>query len=172
MKKSSTGQAFERELAMVCDHYRRAGEADIEKIDPPTKTITYGGRARTILLANPWLDFSGTWTRQGGRAIHLEVKSTQEPRLAILAEGQSGSGITHRQLQNARRWKLAGAAVAFLWHHEREVRIVTPTMIQLQLATRRSLRWIDAHPVPKGPGFCLYDFLPSLHALTRTTQPT
>lgn len=162
------GQTFERRLELICDDYRRRGLADIRKVDPPTKTFGSGRATRVIHLANPWLDFVGTWTARGGRMLQIEAKSTEEPTLRILKEGASGSGITYNQQTNARRWAHAGAAVAFLWHHHGQVRIVTPAMVQAQLTQRYSLRWVDAHPVPPGLGFCFHDFLAVLAAIHPT----
>lgn len=165
----SPGQSFERRIAMICDAYRKAGLADIRKVDPPTLTTGSRRATKIIHLANPWLDFVGTWTARGGRMIQIEAKSTEEPVLQILKEGRSGSGITYNQQINARRWANAGAAVGFLWHFQGEVRFVTPTMVEAQLTQRYSLRWIDAHRVPAGPGFILHDFLAVFAAIYTPT---
>lgn len=161
------GQSFERRIEMICDHYRSAGIADIRKVDPPTKTFGQGKNRKIVHLANPWLDFVGSWRAQGGRMIQLEAKSTEEPTLAIVKPGGKTSGITYNQQMNARRWADAGAAVAFLWHWRGDVRLVTPTMVEAQLTQRMSLRWIDAHPVPPGPGFIFHDFLAMMASLKR-----
>lgn len=162
---ANPGQSFERRLAMVCDWYRQAGVADINKVDPPTKTFGRGRTTKVIHLANPWLDFLGSWTTRGGRMIQIEAKSTDEPTLRIMKPGGSGGGITYNQQMNARRWENAGAVVAFLWHYRGEVRLVTPTMVEAQLTGRYSLRWVDAHLVPAGHGFLFHDFLGVLSAI-------
>lgn len=161
------GHAFERRIELICDHYRNCGIADIRKVDPPTKTFGSGRATKVVHMANPWLDFTGCWKAQGGRMIQIEAKSTEEPVLRILKAGGGGGGISYNQQMNARRWADAGAAVAFLWHWRGDVRIVTPTMVEAQLTERMSLRWIDAHPVPAGTGFCFHDFLACMANLKR-----
>lgn len=166
--KATPGQAFEREMGLVCDAYRAQGRANIRKVDPPSRSFTKGGKTFTTLLANPFLDFVGTWTELGGKAIMVEVKSTAEPRLAVLAAGQKGSGISHDQLVNALEWEHAGAAVAFLWQHDRAVRLLTPTMVRAATTERRSVPWTTGHLVPAGMGFCFHDFLTLLHPIHKT----
>jgi len=166
--KATPGQAFEREVGMVCDAYRATGRADIRKVDPPTRTLWKCGKPVTILLPNPFLDFVGTWTEMGGKAVMIEVKSTEEPRLAVLAEKQKGSGISHDQLTNALAWEKAGAAVAFLWRHDRAVRLLTPSMVRAATTDRKSVTWTTAHLVPAGLGFCFHDFLTLLHPIHKT----
>lgn len=165
MKTSTPGQSFERQIQLVCDAYRAQGRADIRKVDPPTKTFGFGGNTKTILLANPWLDFMGCWTENCGRTIMLEAKATSEPRLSLLAAGQRGGGISHNQLTTAKTWAKAGAAVAFLWHHESRVKIVTPAMVEAATACRKSIRWCDAHSCHAGTGFVFFDFLSLLQPI-------
>lgn len=155
-----TGQDLERTIGLVCDGYRLAKIADIRKVDNPIKVFGAGPAKRVIHLENPWLDFVGVWTAAGGRMVCFEVKCTVDDTLRVLNPGQSGSGISHAQLMNALRWKAAGAAVGFLWGRGRELRIMTPTMVQAATLNRRSVRWIDAHRVPEGPGQIFFDFLP------------
>lgn len=151
----STGTAFENSLTRTCEAYESAGIATLVKVDPPTKVIRRGKASPTVVfLRNPFLDFTGVWTANGGKALHIETKYTSVPILKI-----GENGIKTAQLQNAFRWQQAGAAVAFLWRFESETRLVTPAMVRAQLTERKSLRWCDAHRIPQGRGFILVDFL-------------
>ncbi len=164
-KSESPGTVFEGEIAAMCLAYQDAGIASLEKVDPPIRVLHIpGGGKRVVFLANPFLDFSGTWTARGGKAIHIECKATSPPILNIKS-GTSRGGITESQLIASERWEAAGAAVAFLWRHEAKTRILTPAMVRAQLATRNSLRWCDAHDIPQGSGFLFIDFLAVLARL-------
>lgn len=168
MKKTTKtpGQDFERRIKEICDLYELKGLARIKKVDPPTRILRIPGKApMTIQLESPYLDFLGTWQERGGKMVTIECKSTEEPRLAVLAAKQKGSGIKHQQLLNAFAWEHAGAAVGFLWHHNGEVRFVTPAMAAT--TGRKSIPWQEAHRVPAGEGFIFYDFLACLRALHR-----
>lgn len=170
---ASLGTQFENALQATNAAYLAAGLAYLEKVEPPTKVLHIKGRSpMTVHLANPFLDFVGTWTEMGGKVLMVECKYTTEPILAIQEQG----GIKLKQLRAALRWERSGAAVAFLWRREDQTRLVTPRMCQAQLLHRKSLRWCDAHPVPAGPGFILIDFLALLRQLhkpkpTITTPP-
>jgi hypothetical protein len=169
MKKTHTpGQDFEKRIKDICDLYEIQGIARLRKVDPPTRILRPPGRKPiTIHLESPYLDFVGTWIEKGGKTIMVECKSTEEPRLAILAEKQKGSGIKHSQLENAFAWEKAGAAVGFLWHHNGQVRMVTPSMVAAHATARKSIPWLEAHRVPPGDGFIFHDFLALLRVLHR-----
>lgn len=159
-------------MKLVCDAYDRQGRATIAKVDPPTKVLRIGGKPHVIQLRNPYLDFVGTWTEQGGRMLMFEAKWTSEPVLRILRAGQTGSGISHEQLVTARRFWDAGAVTFFLWSHKDQVRFVTPTMVEATLTARQSLPWLEAHRVPSGEGFVLFDFLTQIQPITTTKTTT
>lgn len=155
--KKNDGRGFQTMLENLFAEYERLGTAAISKVDPPVKIMGWGARRKVIFQANPWLDYAGTLA--GGRAIHIEAKSTAGPTLAILAEDSNGSGIKHTQQTSAMRHLRMGAAVFYLWWNTAadDMRIVTPNMVAAQLATRKSLRWMDAHRIPYGPGRLIYD---------------
>lgn len=159
------GTEFETHVEIVCDAYRAQGLADIEKVAPPVKVFGMDARgmARVALLTNPFLDFVGTWTEQGGRAIHLEAKATSTPRLPV----GNKDGVDADQLANLRRWYKAGAAVGVLWQHAETVRFVSLTMIEhaLNVDQRKSVPWIDGYILPPGPGLVSFDFLAMLRVL-------
>lgn len=159
------GSDFENHVEIVCDAYRIQRLADIEKVAPPVKVFGMDrqGMARVALLENPYLDFIGTWTERDGRAIHLEVKTTAEPRLPV----GNKAGVDAEQLANLRRWYDAGAAVGVLWLHGEEVRFVTLTAIQhaMEVDSRKSVPWQDAYPCPPGDGLISFDFLAMLRVL-------
>ncbi len=168
ISKEST--AFENEVLKVGQAYKAAGLADIEKVDPPTRTFGHGRSLRTIYLVNPFLDIIGTWTEMGGKTLQLECKVTNDPTLSLGyiredGEASSSNGITAAQIQAGLRWSAAGAACAYLWRFDNQTRLVTPSMCVAQLKHRKSFRWADAHPVPQGTGFILIDFLALLRRI-------
>lgn len=166
---ANLGTTWETELELICEHYKARGLAKIHKIDPPIKVLARvkGGLSRVIFLENPFLDFGGTWTARRGRCLFFEAKFTSEPKLAICAKG--GSGMSHDQLDALIEWHDAGALAFLLWMHGGECRILTVSMIRARLAEtgRKSLRWIDAFRVPRGTGYCTWDFLACLESLDR-----
>lgn len=173
--KRNPGHAFESQVADICELYERQGLARMKQVSPPTKTLHKpGGGSFTINLPSPYLDFLGTWMERAGKTIMVECKATDEPTLRVLGrdekgKDQAGAGIKASQLDNAFAWERAGAAVAFLWYHNDQVRLLTPKMVVATLASsgRKSLQWHEAHKVPQGEGFVLYDFLACLRALHR-----
>lgn len=164
---ANDGRRFQELMDKIHAAYEQRGIARIRKTDPPVRVMGSPMKARVIFQPNPWLDYAGSWTVNGGRAIIVEAKSTVEPSLRIVGEGMSGSGIQHSQLLNAEAWRAAGAAVGFLWHYNGDVRIFTPAMIRAALTERKSLRWIDVHKIPQGEGFIVFDYLRALYALTK-----
>lgn len=160
---ANSGTAFERQLELIFQAYLKQGRAKIEKVDPPTKVL---GR-KVLFMPNPWLDFAGSWTEQGGRMLMIEAKTTQKPTLAL-----GGSrGLTESQWQNAMDWARAGAMVLILWEHRGEIRATTPAMAMRACREneRKSLRWCDAHRLPKGSGWVTFD--PLTWALCLTESP-
>ena len=162
------GSDTEKTIAMICSAYRKAGRANIRKVDPPTLTM---GKGRTILLENPFLDFMGVWTEAGRRSITFEVKRTAEPRLPVNRPGQSG--ITVKQWQCLQDWDRAGACTFILWHHPTTanphgIRILTIELIRqaLQETERASVPWNRAIKVERGNGFITHDFLNTAKHLT------
>lgn len=160
------GTAFERELELLFEAYTKQGRAKVHKVDPPTKTFNVKGKPgmrRTVNLANPFLDFTGAWTEQGGRALLIEAKHTEKPRLPLGGD----EGLTAEQWANAMDWHRAGAMVLILWRHAGEVRVTTPAlaMAAAREYDRKSIRWADAHRLPAGYGFIRYDPLRWAEAL-------
>lgn len=151
MAGKNNGTAFERDLQTIFDAYLNQGRAKIHKVDPPTKVL---GK-KVLFLPNDWLDFAGTWTERGGRALVIEAKTTQEPTLPL-----GGSrGLTETQWRNAMDWQRAGAMVLLLWEFCGEIRVTTPTMAMhaCRENDRKSLRWCDAHKLPTGTGWVRFD---------------
>lgn len=125
----NTGKVAEEMVAMTAHAYEQAKVLTITKVDPPMRLA--GGRP--IMLANPFLDFVGTWNQEGGRAIFLEVKSTKEHRLPIARDG----GLTLSQVQSMARWRNAGAAVGLLWFHASRWAFVSYGQINMVLKEQR-----------------------------------
>lgn len=165
--RHNDGRQFQTLLETIHAAYEARGIALMRKTDPPVRVMGSPFKARVIFMENPWLDYAGTWGANNGRAIIIEAKATTEPTLRIIPEGKAGAGIKHTQLVNAERWRDAGAAVAFLWHYNAEIRIFTPAMVRAALTERKSLRWMDVHKIPQGEGFIVFDYLSALFALTR-----
>jgi len=156
------GTEFENELKLIFSAYKTQGRATLEKVDPPSKVLGN----RVIYMENPFLDFVGSWTEQGGRALFIEAKATDEPRLLIGGKSNS-NGMKDNQLANALAWWRAGAMVLVLWRFQGEVRVFTPAMAKHATMEngRRSLRFCDAHRLPSGYGFLRYDPLTWAKAL-------
>lgn len=158
-KHSNTvGQAFQSQLESTLLGYRKAGRADVEKIDPPVRIYGSGIHRRVVFLTNPWLDYSGAWTEQGGRAIHLEAKATEGERLAM-----GGSGVSESQLEALRRWTAAGAVAAVIWGHRDSMRVVTAREILAAWdAGAKSIQWRHLPAVARGTGLVEFDILAEL----------
>lgn len=165
--RHNDGRQFQSLLETIHSAYESRGIARIRKTDPPVRVMGNPAKARVVFQPNPWLDYAGTWGVNNGRAIIIEAKATTEPTLRIVGEGMTGAGIKHTQLVNAESWRDAGAAVAFLWHYNAEIRIFTPAMVRAALTERKSLRWVDVHKIPQGEGFIVFDYLRALFALTK-----
>lgn len=153
--KRTTGTDFERNLELVWDAYRKRGICDVEKVDPPTRNVS----RRVIQLANPFLDYVGTWTEIGGRAIFLEAKSTQDPRLELGA-----GGVTSKQQAALVRWDRAGAVTGIVWHHRGEVKVITAATFKAAFSMDgvKSFKWRQIPPTPRGEGWIIWDVMASL----------
>lgn len=156
------GTAFERRLEAIWHAYMRQGRAKIHKVDPPVKVFGHGRASRVVMLDNKHLDFVGTWTEQGGRALILEAKYTSERRLPI----DRSPGMSSSQMANLRGWTQAGAATGVIWGYEGGIKLVSLAMIDAAIADsgRISIRWCDAIPVAQGDGFVSHDVLTTLAA--------
>lgn len=153
--KERTGSEFEKILTTIFDGYKSRGIATVEKVEMPVKVFGPPKARTVIFLENPWLDFSGTWTVMGGRHLVLEAKATQEPRLAIGA-----AGITPEQMTNLLAWHDAGAAVAVLWYHQQQIRVITGETLKAAHGMGvKSFKAAHYRPAPRGEGFILFDFL-------------
>lgn len=157
---TNQGTAFERELETIFEAYAKQGRAKIHKVDPPTKVL---GR-KVLFMPNKWLDFCGAWTEQGGRLLMIEAKRTDKPRLALGGTG----GLSETQWHNAMDWQRAGAMVLILWQYRGEIRATTPAMgmAACRENDRKSLRWCDAHRLPRGLGWVTFDPLKWAASLT------
>ena len=74
---ANRGQAFEREVELTNNQYRRKGIANIQKIATPVKILnTKGNRVTGVLDKKSTLDFRGTI--KGGRSISFDCKETKD----------------------------------------------------------------------------------------------
>jgi penicillin-binding protein-related factor A (putative recombinase) len=140
---TNRGRSTERWIELLLTQYEAQGIARIRKVDPPTRTVQIGqGRAKTINLANPFLDFFGTWTAREGRAVTFEVKHTEDDSLKICRSG----GITETQWAALRAWRQAGCATFVIWEHRQELRLLTAETIEAVLLEtgRKSVPWSHA----------------------------
>lgn len=161
MSTKNQGTWFERDLARICAAYRGKRIIDLEKVEPPTRVVKRPPKFQPeiLRLANPFLDFVGCWTARGGRAVFLEAKSTDEPKLTLRSSG----GLSESQHDALVRWDAAGAAVGLLWGHREDVRFVPLEAIASQLlAGVKHLKWENATPVPQGLGWVRWDFVRAL----------
>ena len=155
------GRGFQSEIAATAEAYERLGIARLQKVDPPVRVFWKAGRQQVIFLANPWLDFAGTWTAHHGRALFVEAKSIESGRLKIDADG----GLSPTQWSAMKSWRRAGAACCVLWRKAGEVRLYTPEMIQAALADGdKSLVFQAGIAVPQGQGMVIWDYLSVLES--------
>lgn len=145
-KARAAGNAFETLLEMIHDAYKEAGRAHIEKVDPPTKVV---GKGKVIYLANPFLDYVGSWKHRNGRMIVMEAKSTQKHRLQL---GNEKGGLTANQIKAMGQWHYSGALTGLLWWHDNQIKVISFETINHALMTgAKSLRWGDYPPCRRGP---------------------
>lgn len=160
MSATEHGKWLQDEITRIADDYERRGIARLKKVDPPLRIIgnPFKGKGRVIPLANPFLDFMGAWTARQGRVIVIEAKSTQEPKLPL-----GNGGLDSDQWTLLNRWRGAGGAVGVVWGYKHELRFVPFEAIRSQLgAGVKHLKWEHATPIPRGLGFCTFDFLHTL----------
>lgn len=156
-KSNDAGQGFQTRLESIFAGYRKAGIADIEKIDPPVKIMGGGKFRRVIFMENPWLDFGGTWSQQGGRAIFIEAKSTEKDRLSL------GSGVSDNQIKALRRWTKSGAVAGVAWLHSNQIKIIPAIeLLSAWDAGAKSIRWQHLPAVERGLGLIEFDILGAL----------
>lgn len=158
MSATHGGKWLEEEITRIANDYDRRRVLSLNKVDPPTRMIMDKRTKRwiPIHLANPFLDFVGAWTEQRGRGIFLEAKSTTEPRLQL-----GSGGISDNQWIALQRWRKAGAAVGVLWGYTptHEIRFVPFELIESQLRNdAKHVKWQHASEIPRGLGFCTWNF--------------
>ncbi len=149
------GKIFEDSIEGIFAAYKRAGIAKIEKVDPPVRVIGSKSFKKVIFLENPWLDYSGVWSANGGQQLHIEAKTTGDPRLEI-----GEKGISDDQVRALLEWHKFGAAVGIAWGHEGQVKVITVETIRVAVAMGlKSFKWRHLPPCPRGEGFILWDIL-------------
>lgn len=155
IRKKNTGKWLQDEIDAIAKDYQRRGILTLKKVDPPTRVIP-GPRPKVIMLENPFLDFIGTWTERQGRCLVLEAKSTEEPKLTICNSG----GLSERQWNALHAWETAGAVTGVLWgYREAEIRFVPMAALRAQWRSEaKHIKWENATPIPRGTGFCTWDF--------------
>ena len=157
------GKEFEELLERICHCYWQAGRAKIHKVDPPTKVL---GKGRIIHLANPFLDFIGTWTERGNRSLMLEAKSTAKHLLAI--DTKKG-GLTRDQITAMTSWRKAGTVTALLWYRSdlREMKVITLETIEYAVNNGdRSMKWESFPKCSQGrDARVTFDFLSELDSI-------
>jgi hypothetical protein len=153
------GRAFQKEIELTAIGYLNRGIAKLEKVDPPVRIIGGGPSRRVIFLANPWLDWAGTWTEKYGRSLFIESKSTSTHRLAIGKDG----GLTASQWAAMRQWRIAGAACAVVWQYGGAVALLLPETIAEAIGRKEaSIPFEVGLRVPRGDGKVVWDFLNTL----------
>lgn len=157
--RSNDGRSFQKEIERTCGAYHSRRVAVLRKCDPPTRLVGSGAQRRVLFMANPFLDFVGTWTTHHGRALFIECKSTGTHRLPFARSG----GITAEQVSTIKTWRLAGAAAAILWRFNDGVVLITPEdLLEAERTGAKSLTYASGRYVPRGEGNVLWDFLPVL----------
>lgn len=144
------GKAFEKELEKVFAEYQFRGIMRLAKVDPPTRII---GPGRIVYLENPFLDYCGSWTKRGGRAIFIEAKSTKQDKMSVGKE----SGLRSQQWEQMRHWNRAGAVVFMLWKCGDGVALFTPEGIQSILDEKSRINIEDGQWLWPGKGNAIWD---------------
>lgn len=150
------GKWLEDAITRIGSAYEQQGILKIRKVDPPVRMIGTGNARRIIPMTNPFLDFVGTWTRRGGRALCIEAKSTDKTTLGI-----GSGGLTDNQWANLLDWRRHGAATGVLWglNDTNEIRFVPVEAIEAQLRNGiKHIKWHHATELRQGLGFVLSDF--------------
>lgn len=144
--RSNTGKSFEAQIQKSIDEYHRLGVLWAHKVDPPVRMV---GK-RVIFLRNPFLDFSGCYTADKGRALFFEAKSTAGHLLPLGSKG----GITLQQIQTMRTLSKAGAAVFVLWRSgQRDTYFISGSVVcSLWDRGRKSLQRDDCWPIDLSVG--------------------
>lgn len=110
------GKEFESAIIKTAFNYERNRLLVLRKVDPPT--VQFGGRL--IRKRSPFLDFVGSWTERGGRALFLEAKSVNQGVLPI-----GDRGLKPEQWNSMRVWHWAGALTGIIWRHSTGVVWIT-----------------------------------------------
>lgn len=150
------GRSFQKEIETTVGGYLSRRIAMLRKVDPPTRLVGTGLQRKVIFMANPFLDFVGTWTARGGRALFVECKSTQTHRLPFNSSG----GLTATQWVTMKSWTLAGAVCCLVWKWNNRVVLFTPDYLKFAEARAdKSLKHGNGIQVPSGQGNLTWDFL-------------
>ena len=129
---SNRGMPFEELVERVCTSYERRGIMRLRKVDPPTFMIN----GQWVRKTSPFLDYVGTWTERGGRAIFLECKSTRGGKLPMFSKG----GLTDEQYKALQAWHQAGAVSCLLWLDRSMVALVTASQIETHIERARECK--------------------------------
>jgi len=155
----ASGAALESEIELICDAYARQGLAKIHKVDPPTRIVRKGRQVFGVQMKSPFVDWIGSWTTRGGQLVHLESKSTKEPRLGLLTD----AGLKQDQYEKLIAWDRSGAKVGVLWGHKGQMKLISlPTIAHAIETGDKSLKWRHHRSCPRGAGFVSWDFLACL----------
>lgn len=149
------GQAAQIAVEKTAEAYKQRGVLRLAKAEPPTKAFGRGINRRIIYLANPFPDFVGAFTEQGGRMLALEVKSTIEPKLCAISENQIDWLV---------RWHQSGAAVGVLWEWRGQGWTFVPVGLLKQIwdSGRRHIKFSEGDPILPGQGWVILDFAANL----------
>lgn len=158
----NNGTTFEMILETQHEAYAVQGRAKLEKLSQPVKVFGSPGRQRVVHLPNPFLDFTGCWMEAGNRSLHIEAKSTVQPRLPIYND----TGIKTTQMDALHAWHRAGAAVGVLWFHAGTTRLLSLSQIEAARAEGKgSVRWEKAYTLYQTTDLIFWDYLTALRAL-------
>lgn len=151
----NNGKPLEALITMIGQGYEQTRVARIRKTDPPTAFV----RGRVVHTANPWPDFVGSWTQNGGRLLMIEAKSTTEDFLPIMS-----GGVREAQVEAMRQWAAAGAVCFVLWAPADLSRMrLIPIDTILARASEGPRRIRDGEPgvfeCERGTGKVAFDFM-------------
>lgn len=129
----SDGRQWE-ETILACSHlYEQANFLRVRKVSPASRIVGGGNDRKVIFMPNDFVDFVGSFTQRGGRAVFVEAKQTHEDRLPL----GRGGGVTDKQVRTMRDWTLANAMTAVLWRSPSGVWIAPYREIAMRITEGR-----------------------------------
>ncbi len=146
----------EKVIEEVAATYAKRNVMHLEKCDLSGRIIQTGKKPIFVRVKHKLPDFIGAWTKQHGRCVCIEVKSTIRPVLRVCEK----SGLKISQIDALQWWYEAGAAVLVLWECGGRWRSLN--MRQIKGRKGATIKRADSDAVNAGNGVLL-DFERNLY---------